>query len=208
MAHPILDQPTKPGGRLARINVEQYHRMLETGILHDGDRIELLDGLLVYKDRSARGEGEMTIGKGHQFSVNRLTRLDRLLTQFGCYMQVQGAITLPPNHEPEPDGAIVRGQDSDYLDHHPGPSDLPCVIEVSDSSLPHDRTAKLAIYASAGIPQYVIVNLIDNCVETYEQPIPAEGRYALPAVLQPGSMVSLNVGTGASLEVPVRDLLP
>jgi len=36
---------------LASFTVKQYHRMLETGILTDGEPIEFLDGLLVLKDR-------------------------------------------------------------------------------------------------------------------------------------------------------------
>ena len=45
------------------------------------------------------------------------------------------------------------------------------MIEVADSSLGLDRTTKLGIYAAAGIPQYVIVNLPERVVEVYTVPM-------------------------------------
>src|SRR5258707_235665 len=39
-------QPARP---LYRFSVEQYHRMIELGILVEDDRVELLDGLIVDK---------------------------------------------------------------------------------------------------------------------------------------------------------------
>ena len=193
---------------LARLNVDQYHSMLDAGILHEGDPIELLDGLLVYKDRSARGEGPMTIGKRHRAAVDLLAGLDAKVKPHGCYVMKQGPVTLPASHEPEPDGLVVRGQTRDYLDRHPGPADVFCVIEVADSSLDLDRTNKLQIYAAAAIPQYVIVNLIDLRIEVFESPIPSEGRYAQTWTLPTGASLSLHVGGGARVEVPVSDLLP
>ncbi len=193
---------------LARLNVDQYHSMIEAGILREGAPYELLDGLLVQKDRSARGEDSMTIGKRHNAAVKLLIILDRLLTAYGCHMQIQGPVTTSAHHEPEPDGAVVRGGARDYLERNPGPADVLCVIEVSDSSLDHDRTNKLQIYAAAGIPQYVIVNLVDFQVEVFESPIPAESRYSQAKTLQAGAPLSLHVGGGTHLDVPVRDLLP
>jgi hypothetical protein len=41
------------------LTVEQYHRMIRSGILLEGAPVELIDGLLVWKDRSARGTGPL-----------------------------------------------------------------------------------------------------------------------------------------------------
>lgn len=206
MTRPGLKQ-TLPLPR-RRITVEQYHRMREAGILREGDPTELIDGMLVEKNRSARGEDPMTVGKGHNAGVQRLVRLDARLRQHRCHMQVQGPLSLPPFDEPEPDGAVVMGELEDYNDRLPVAADLACVLEVSDSSLQHDRTIKLALYAAAGIPQYVIVNLVDHRVETFEQPVPGEGRYAASSTLRAGESVSLRVSGAAIIEVAVRELLP
>ena len=60
---------------LMPITVDQFQLMIESGILHDGDPIELIDGLLVRKDRSARGENLMTHNPRHALLILRLQRL-------------------------------------------------------------------------------------------------------------------------------------
>jgi Uma2 family endonuclease len=182
--------------------------MIKTGILKDGDPIELIDGMLVYKDRSARGEDPMGIGVLHNLMIKLLSELDPLLRPLGCHLQAQGPITLPPHHEPEPDGAIVRGLPRDYTKRVPNAEDVFCVMEVADSSLTHDRTTKLRLYAQAGIPQYVLVNLVDLQLEVYEQPVAGEGRYAQSIVLKAGQALPLLVGAGKRLEIPAENVLP
>ncbi|MBI3271963.1 MAG: Uma2 family endonuclease [Planctomycetes bacterium] len=89
-----------------------------------------------------------------------------------------------------------------------GPEDTLCVLEVADSSLGYDRTRKLEVYARAGTPQYVIVNLVDNRLEIFEEPVPAEGRYGRTLSLEPEASLSLHVGAGNHLELSVRAILP
>jgi len=121
---------------------------------------------------------------------------------------VQNPITLPPSHEPEPDGAIVRGCPEDYLDAHPQPSDVLCVIEVSDSPLSGDRTIKQGVYAGAEIPQYVIVNIAECRVEVYEQPDAAAGIYKVVRILHKGDSLALHVDGPDVLTVAVGSWLP
>ena len=59
---------------LMPITVAQLHLMIDSGILHDGDPIELIDGLLVRKDRSARGENLMSHNPRHALLILRLQR--------------------------------------------------------------------------------------------------------------------------------------
>jgi Uma2 family endonuclease len=191
-----------------RITVEQYHRMIETGILKAGDRIELLDGQLVRKDRSAAGEDPMSVGKRHAVAIGFLIALDKKLARLGCSIRVQVPATLSKHNEPEPDGAIVRGPAESYLEDHPKPHDISCMIEVSDSSLAEDRGRKQRIYADAGIPQYLIVNLVDDVVEEYTQPMVGRGRYAKVTPFPRGKRVELRTPDGKVLIVPVRSLLP
>src|SRR5437016_4994181 len=87
----------------------------------------------------------------------------------GWDLRVQSAITLTES-EPEPDFAIVRGDESAYLTRHPTTADIGLVVEVSDSTLPGDRDDKGRIYARAGIPCYWIVNLVDRQVEVHTLP--------------------------------------
>ena len=86
-------------------------------------------------------------------------------------------MVLPPQSvvttaesEPEPDIAVVRGHELDYMSRHPGPAELALVVEVSASSLPRDRLEKVRIFARAAIPVYWIINLVNRRVEVYTDP--------------------------------------
>lgn len=190
------------------LTLDQYIRMIENGILPEGAPIELLDGFLVRKDRSKAGEDPMTVGFGHVWAVKNLARVLSSADSHGCHVSLQQPVGLPPDCAPEPDGAITRGTPDDYRGRYPGASDIPCVIEVADSSLRHDRVTKKRIYAEAGIGQYVLINLIDGVVEVFESPIPAQGNYALETVLRTGQVVQFSTGEGRAIEVEVTRLLP
>jgi len=181
--------------------------MIKAGIVHEGAPIELIDGVLIHKDRSASGEDPMSIGKEHSLVVSLLGELDADLAQRGCHMRTQNPLSLPPHDEPEPDGAILRGRPRAYTDRVPGAADAGSVIEVADSSLAYDRKTKLALYARAGIPQYVIVNLGGRCIEIYEQPS-LDGSYQQIAVRRAGETVALRLADDERLEILADRILP
>lgn len=87
----------------------------------------------------------------------------------GWYVAEQEPVTAEDS-EPEPDVAVIRGTPRDYSDRHPGPGDVAIVIEVSDTTLRRDRGLKKRIYARAGIPVYLIINLPESQIEVYTEP--------------------------------------
>lgn len=189
------------------LTVDQYHRMIAQGILREGEAGELLDGVLVHKNRSDRGGAPMSHGPRHALSVKLLPRALCEVERLGHHLQTQLPVTLGPTQEPEPDGALIRGQPEDYLTRHPGPGDILAVIEVADSSLEHDRTTKHRLYAASSIPYYWIVNIPDSQIEVHEQPDPDGGRYTQRRNVRAGESLVLESG-GVRVEVAARDLLP
>lgn len=193
---------------LVPISLDQYQHMIDSGILLDGDSIELLDGLLVRKDRSARGEDLMTYSPRHALLISRLQRLLMLPCEsFGWHLQIQLPVALTNFNAPEPDVAIVRGTEENYADRHPGPADLLLVIEVADSSLSIDRTTKQRLYATAGVPQYWVVNLPESVVEVYESPDASAGKYARHDSYSLGQTISWIISPQQTLEINVAELL-
>ena len=158
---PVESVAAIPNDLILRLSIEQYHAMIQSGILTDDDFVELLEGWLVFK---------MPKNPPHR-ATTRLVRtaLENILPP-GWYVDSQEPITLS-NSEPEPDIVVVRGDTRQYLDRHPGAEDIGIVIEVSDTTLQRDRTVKKRIYARAGIAIYWIVNLVEEQVEVYSQPI-------------------------------------
>ena len=144
-----------------RFTVHDYHRMGEAGILHEDDRVELIEGEIV----------EMAaIGTRHFTCVNGLTRL--LVRKVGdeAIVSVQNPVRLNEHTEPQPDLAVIRPRD--YRLSLPGPEDVLLLIEVSDTTLAYDRNVKLPLYSRAGIREVWIVDLSGEVIERHNDPSP------------------------------------
>ena len=145
--------------------VAEYRRMVEVGILSEDDRVELIDGE-VFK--------MSPIGELHASCVGRLTQTLILLLRRAAIVWVQNPIVLDDYSEPQPDLAVLRPRADFYGQAHPRPEDVLIVIEVSDSTLGFDRKVKVPLYARAGIPETWLVNLPEECVEVYSDPVGGE----------------------------------
>jgi len=194
--------------RIVPLTTDQYHDMIRNGIITEGSPIELLDGMLVRKDRSDRGEDPMSIGKKHRWSVQQLSRLNAAAETMGCHVQAQMPFVLEPSHEPEPDAAFIRGLNSEYVDRLPTASDVLSIVEVADSSLEHDRTTKLRIYAAAGIAQYVIINLAERQIENHRNPNAAEQSYPAPEIIGMSGTLVIELNNGNVMKVPAVEVIP
>ena len=93
----------------------------------------------------------------------------------------------------------------DFAERHAGPEDVLIVVEVADSSLGYDRGAKLRVYASAGVPVYIIVNIPERQVECYEEPVAGQGRYQRRTDYRPGETLLLPLVGGRTLPMAVDD---
>ncbi len=138
---------------------EEYDKMIAAGMFTPGERVELVDGEIL----------QMTPQGSVHAAVIQLVH-DAIRAAFGPAFSVrpQLPIALSPDSEPEPDLAVVGGNPLDYWDAHPATAVL--LVEVSDTTLEHDRRRKGSLYARVEIQDYWIVNLIDRCVEVYREP--------------------------------------
>ena len=85
-------------------------------------------------------------------------------------MSIQNPIYIDKWNESEPDFALLKLRQDNYCEAHPNPSDVKLIIEVSDTSYEFDRTIKLSLYASSGIPVYWLIDLRNHRIEVYEDP--------------------------------------
>jgi Uma2 family endonuclease len=203
-----LRELAEDNAQVLPLTVKQYHKMIKAGLIEDGAPYELLDGVLVRKQRHATGEDPMTVGDKHAWVIKQFVRLAHKFERHGCHITVQLPITIPQYDEPEPDGAIIRGAIEDDRCRHPGPKDVLCVIEVADASIRRDRTIKQRIYADAGIPLYLIFDLPARSVEVRSQPVKGKGQYADTTILSRKEKLVLPAGTTKKLVVPVKQLMP
>jgi Uma2 family endonuclease len=183
----LISVENKVGPVLLPLTVQQYHAMTEFGILKEGQPIELIDGLMVRKDRRDSEGNIMNVGPRHSTIVRRLDNaFDLLLSPVDFHARIQQPVTIGELSEPEPDVAIVRGSDDRYEENHPRPADVALVIEVAYSSLAADRLNKLNVYAAAGIPAYWIVNLRENVVEVFERRLPGDEQFTIQSICEAG----------------------
>ncbi len=177
----------------------EYERLVELGVF-TGERLELLDGLLVVREPQ---------GSLHASTVAQVARVLERAFGAGWHVRQHAPLALDDASEPEPDVAVVSGEPAAYRAAHPGTAAL--VVEVADSSLRLDRRLKAALYARNRLPEYWIVNLTDATLEVARDPrptpeAPESWRYAVVEVLRASASVSPLGAAGAV--GPGCDLLP
>jgi Uma2 family endonuclease len=175
--------------------VDDYHRMGEAGILHEDDRVELIDGELI---------DMAPIGQDHAGTVGALGHT--LFTTFAgqALVWMQNPLRLDRFNEPQPDITILRPRADFYRrGARPTQADVLLVIEVADTSLRYDRGVKLPLYARAGIAEVWIVDLRRRVVEVHRDPGP-EG-YATVSTHGPADTVF--PALAPDIGVPLRDVL-
>ena len=202
MTAPFAAQPNVPpspclASALYRLSVRQYDRICENGTIDEGERVELIEGLLVAK----RGRNRPNIVAG-----NKGLRILWRIVPPGWHVAKGVPIVASDWSKPAPDLAVIRGVVEDYDERAPTADDVALVVEIADSRLPADRTDLTRVFAAAGIPVYWIVNLAEAQVEVWFDPR-REG-YQSQQVLGRGQDVPVVV---AGIEVgwiAVADLLP
>jgi Uma2 family endonuclease len=164
---------------VAKWTIDEYHRMIEAGILSDR-KVELLKGEIV--EMSPEGEP-------HAYSSGEAG--DYLAKLLGERAKIRHAkpITLPNDSEPEPDIAIVQPLGREYRQHHPYPENIFWLIEYANSSLEKDLETKSKIYAEAGILEYWVVNLKKLHLVVFREIL--DGEYATKLTLTGGRIQPL-----------------
>ena len=116
------------------------------GLFDPDDRIELIAGHMMVK------EPQLSAAFGPSWLV-----------------RMQMALALDDESEPEPDISVVPADPDDYEVGYPTTAAL--VVEVALSRLRFDRQHKSGLYARAGIADYWIVNLPENRLEVFRDPV-------------------------------------
>lgn len=189
------------------LTVEQYARMVETGIVPEDASVELVSGVLVRKDRSEPGGDPMGHSPLHKLVVSLLSALGGRINDPRGHLQIQLPVECPPDSAPEPDASIVRSTLRDDVDRLPAAADVTCVVEVAHSSLERDREDKLPLYAAGGIGQYVIVNLQNETLENYLDPDSQEDQYRTKRTVGRSETLEL-ILPQRRLVIPAAELLP
>src|SRR5688500_14344831 len=83
-----------------RFTLDEYHRMVEVGILNEDDRVELIRGEIVQM---------APIGRDHASCVARLTHVLLGRLHGRTVLWPQNPLTILPDSEPQPDIILLPG---------------------------------------------------------------------------------------------------
>jgi Uma2 family endonuclease len=190
----MLETPLSvPQDAQKRWTRNEYRRLIAEGFLQDSN-YELISGEIIKK---------MGQGRWHIILTMRIVKV--LEAVFG-YERIQSQATLPLGNdgEPEPDVAVLAQNIDQYVEQEPTALDTLLLIEVSNSTLSFDLTAKVRQYGSVGIPEYWVVDIPNRLLHVFREPN-ATG-YSHETILTPEDEVSpLSAPESA---VRVADLLP
>ena len=189
-------QPAETERPRHRFTVENYHRMREIGILREDERLELVEGQVIYVGPISPRQAACT---------RRLNESLRRELGDSALVRVQIPVTIPDYDESEPDIAVLRPREDGYEGTHPTPADVLLLIEVADAALEVDRALKLPLYARAGIPETWLCVLPDRAIERHTDPDPESGAYRSVTTLGPGE--TLTSQALPTLALPVDSVL-
>jgi len=165
---------------IAKWTLDEYHRMIDAGILDDR-RVELLNGEII----------EMS-PEGAPHAYYSTAASDYLKELLGNRVTIRQAkpITIPVSaSEPEPDVAIAQPLGREYLQHHPYPENIFWLIEFANTSLSKDTEVKRKAYAVAAIQEYWVVDLQKQQLKVFRNPV--DGDYGSEVVLTTGEVCPL-----------------
>lgn len=173
-----------------RFSTDNYHAMIDAGILTENDRVELIEGEVI---------AMAAIGSRHAACVKRTAELLRDALAKRALLGVQDPVVLGDDSEPEPDLSVLVRRDTFYAEGHPTVDDIYLLVEVADSSLAYDQQVKIPLYARAGIPEVWLIDLIQNRVTVYRDP--SNGGYATKTNLTAGDSLRLAAFADVVLDV-------
>lgn len=188
-----------PRPLLMRWTVEQFHAVNATGVFA-GRRPFLLDGVIWE-------QGPMN--PPHAIALELLLAAIPAAFGTGWRIRVQTPLTVDAENDPFPDFAVVQGSPRDNPAAHPTTAAL--VIEVADTSLREDLAEKAERYATAGVLDYWVLDIVNRRLHVLRDPQPlpkglGATAYRTQQVLNPTDRVSPLAAPSAS--ILVGDLLP
>ena len=141
-------------------SVDEYQRLLRSGVLRDPSGIELLEGAIISRHASSTRH-DTALDKAHKALRRAFTEDWRVRSR--CMLATPDSVI-------EADLLVHRGPVLNDPLRFPLLADVLLVVEVSDHSLGHDRDVRGRVYARAAIPNYWIINLLDGLIEAHAEP--------------------------------------
>lgn len=190
-AEDLVTTTVAAGAAPRLLTMDDAIRMTEIRVIAEGERLELIDGLLVAMSPD---------GRTHRWLVGDVNRplSDHYRPPYRVY--VQCPLRLDPINYRIPDFVV---SDAPLLQREPRPEEVALIVEVAWSSLTYDLEKKAVAYAAWGAPAYWVLDIRGQLSIVHSEPGP-EG-YRRVTTLVPGDSAAL---PRLQVAVDVADLQP
>jgi Uma2 family endonuclease len=192
--------PSPAGGWVPfRWTIPEYRRLGSLG-LFDDVKVMLIDGEIFTM---------VMPNPPHDAALNLTFQYLLAACPAGHHVRNQQGLDIGTRTDPGPDLAIVAGSIRDYATRTPTAALM--VVEVADTTLSKDTTAKAEWYATAGVPEYWVVDVENRRLLVYRDPesLPkglGATAYRTHAAHGPDETVAPLAAPNA--KVKIADLLP
>ena len=158
-----------------RIDLETYHRLVDSGCLED-EKVELLDGVLTAMTPQ---------GESHSSLIAGLTRLAVEATPADICVRIQMPLELGEGWVPEPD-LVLTAPGAPSEGHR---TEAGLVVEVAVTSQRRDREIKVPVFGRAGVPETWVIDVAARVVQRYTEPV--DSGYSRIETLRDGELRAL-----------------
>ncbi len=191
--------PANHSRRGVRFTRDQYRTLAGHGFF-DGRRVCLLRGEIL----------QMSTLEPHVAGVSTVADVLRTVFGAGFWVREEKPLDVNTANDPEPDVVVVPGNSRTYRNSPTAPnvSVALVVVEVAHATLDQDITTKAELYATAGVPDYWVLDVENDRLLVFRDPQPLAGvvAYRTCLTLTAGDTISLLAVPG--VPIPVAALIP
>jgi Uma2 family endonuclease len=152
--------PRSSGPKPHRWTISEYRELACTGLFHD------MKTMLIYGELYTMGMPKPP----HDFALSATYEFLRSICPEGHHIRNQQGFDIGTDSDPGPDLAIVPGTFRDYAATTPTVAIL--IVEVAHATLSIDTTTKAELYATAGVPEYWVIDLEHRQLIVFRDPQP------------------------------------
>ena len=192
--------PVDPSPRKVKFTRDEYRWLAEKGFFH-GRRVCLLNGEVLLM---------AAMKEPHLAGISVVSDVFRAVFGIGFHVRAQGPLDVNTANDPEPDVVVVPGNARTYRNSPTAPaaSVALVVVEVADTTLTQDTTTKAELYATAGVADYWVLDVVNDQLLVFRDPQPIAGAVAYRTRHALTAADTITLLAVPNTPIPVADLLP
>ena len=174
-----------------KLTIEDFIRLNDAGAFDAYAKTELIDGVVVAMNAQLSTHARVQ----SRFFRRLADAVEAVMPGYEAWVEVSTAI--PPPTLPQPDRGVTR---CEATGRAPGPvATIPLLVEVADTTKRYDLGKKARIYATAGVPEYWVIDIPGKVIHRLWAPAggsyESKGQVAFDKTVHAATIQGLSVAT-------------